>query len=83
MDWKILRSMFKNIYNTLYSCQYFPAGSRQAARGAHICETSLLSCVSIGGGGVIITFAFSNMFLYCDAGLFQTTYGSLYLIDVV
>ena len=51
MDWEILRSMFKNIYNTLYSCQHFPAGSRQAARGAHICETSLLSCVSIGGGG--------------------------------
>ena len=29
-------------YNTLHSCHNFPAGSRQAARGAHICETSLL-----------------------------------------
>ena len=28
-------------YNTLPSCHNFPAGSRQAARGAHICETSL------------------------------------------
>ena len=29
------------IYNTLYSCHNFPAGSRQAARGARVCETSL------------------------------------------
>ena len=28
--------------NTLHSCHNFPAGSRQAARGARICETSLL-----------------------------------------
>ena len=27
--------------NTLHSCHNFPAGSRQAARGARICETSL------------------------------------------
>ena len=30
-------------YNTLQSCNNFPAGSRQTARGARICETSLLS----------------------------------------
>ena len=29
-------------YNTLHSCHNFPAGSRQDARGARICETSLL-----------------------------------------
>ena len=29
-------------YNTLYSCHKFSAGSRQATRGSHICETSLL-----------------------------------------
>ena len=31
----------QNTYNTLHSCHNFPAGSRQAARGACICETSL------------------------------------------
>ena len=30
-------------YNTLHSCHNFPAGSRQAARGARICETSLFT----------------------------------------
>ena len=29
-------------YNTLHGCHNFPAGSRQAARVARICETSLL-----------------------------------------
>ena len=29
-------------YNTWHSCHNFPVGSRQAARGARICETSLL-----------------------------------------
>ena len=29
-------------YNNSHSCHNFPAGSRQAARGARICETSLL-----------------------------------------
>ena len=29
-------------YDTLHSCHNFPAGSRQAARGASVCETSLL-----------------------------------------
>ena len=29
-------------YHTLHSCHNFPAGSRQAARGARFCETSLL-----------------------------------------
>ena len=29
-------------YNTLHSCDNFPAGSWQASRGACICETSLL-----------------------------------------
>ena len=28
-------------YNTLHSCHKFPAGSRQATRGARICEMSL------------------------------------------
>ena len=28
-------------YNTLHSCHNFPTGSRQAARGTRICETSL------------------------------------------
>ena len=32
----------KQTYNALPSCHNFPAGSRQAAKGAHICETSLL-----------------------------------------
>ena len=31
----------QNTYKTLHSCHNFPAGSRQAARGACICETSL------------------------------------------
>ena len=29
--------------NILHSCHNFPAGSRQATRGARICETSLLA----------------------------------------
>ena len=32
----------QSTYNTLRSCHNFPAGSRQAARGGHIGETSLL-----------------------------------------
>ena len=28
-------------YNTLHSCHNFPVGSRQATRGARICETGL------------------------------------------
>ena len=36
-------------HNTLHSCHNFPAGSRQAARGAHICETSLLSQIRCDG----------------------------------
>ena len=32
-------------YNTLHSCHNFPAGSRQATRGARICETSLFSLI--------------------------------------
>ena len=35
-------------YNTLHSCHNFPAGSRQAASGARICETSLLQLANIG-----------------------------------
>ena len=38
--------MLKKIYNTLQSCHNFPAGSRQAARGARICKTSLLDIAS-------------------------------------
>ena len=29
------------IYNTLRGCRNFPAGSRQAASGARICETNI------------------------------------------
>ena len=32
-------------YNTLHGCHNFPAGSRQAARGARICETSVFFIV--------------------------------------
>ena len=32
----------KKTHSTLHSCHNFPAGSRQGARGTHICETSLL-----------------------------------------
>ena len=41
--------MFKTC-NTLRSCHNFPAGSRQAARGARICETSLLVWLSAVDG---------------------------------
>ena len=34
-------------YNTLHSCHNFPAGSRQAARGARIFETSLLRDIMV------------------------------------
>ena len=34
-------------YNTLLSCRNFPAGSRQAARGAGICEIALLAMISL------------------------------------
>ena len=37
-------------YNTLHSCHNFPAGSRQAARGARICETSLLLWLLLQNG---------------------------------
>ena len=37
----------KDTYSTLQSCQNFPAGSRQAAGRARICETSLFPYVSI------------------------------------
>ena len=39
---KYIAFYVKKTYNTLQSCHNFPAGSRQAARGARICETSLL-----------------------------------------
>ena len=39
----------KKAYNTLHSCHNFPAGLRQAARGARICETSLLNTSNILG----------------------------------
>ena len=35
-------------YNTLHSCHNFPAGSRQAAMGARICEMSILqACLCV------------------------------------
>ena len=34
-------------YATLHSCHNFPAGSRQAARVARICETSLIICYTV------------------------------------
>ena len=39
---KIYCVLCSKTYNTLHSCHNFPAGSRQATRGARICETSLL-----------------------------------------
>ena len=45
--------MFHNMLNTLHSCHNFPAGSRQAARGARICETSLLLLYTTCGTNVI------------------------------
>ena len=39
---KIYCVLCSKTYNTLQSCHNFPAGSRQAARGARISETSLL-----------------------------------------
>ena len=39
---KIYCVLCSKTYNTLHSCHNFPAGSRQAAGGASICEMSLL-----------------------------------------
>ena len=39
----------QNAYNTLHSCHNFPAGSRQATRGARVCETSLFCCMPCTG----------------------------------
>ena len=39
---KVIAFYVQKAYNTLHSCHNFPAGSRQADRGARICETSLL-----------------------------------------
>ena len=39
---KIYCVLCSKIYNTSHSCHNFPSGSPQAARGACICETSLL-----------------------------------------
>ena len=39
---KIYCVLCSKAYNTLHSCHNFPAGLRQAARGARICETTLL-----------------------------------------
>ena len=53
--------MFKT-YNTLHSCQHFPAGSRQAARCARIYERSLLA--SMDG------FSFYQMALRDSASIY-------------
>ena len=37
---KVIAFYVQKAYNTLHSCHNFPAGSRQAARGARICETN-------------------------------------------
>ena len=39
----------KKTYSTLHSCHNFPDGSRQAAGGARICETSLFLPQKING----------------------------------
>ena len=39
---KIYCILCSETYTTLHSCHNFPAGSREAARDAHIFETSLL-----------------------------------------
>ena len=43
---KIYCALCSKTYNTLHSCHNFPDGSQQAARGARICEMSLLLCSS-------------------------------------
>ena len=48
-------------YNTLHSCHNFPAGSRQAARGARICEMSLLA---LGKLDTILKLQFSISFYW-------------------
>ena len=39
---KYIAFYVKKTYNTLHNCHNFPVDSRQATRGARICETSLL-----------------------------------------
>ena len=39
---KIYCVLCSKTYNTLHSCHNFPAGSREAARSARICETGQL-----------------------------------------
>ena len=47
-------------FNTLHSChKFFPAGSRQSARGPRICETSLLD------------FLFARALVHCDNKILQ------------
>ena len=56
-------------FNTLHSCQNFPAGSRQAARGARICETSLFVA------GWVVTFLFQNILTFkCSRHVRHTTW---------
>ena len=57
-------------YNTLHSCHNFPAGSRQAAMGARICETSLLHTIlnltiKIWRIMTILSFAMAGAALAC------------------
>ena len=47
--------LFSKTYNTLHSCHNFPAVSRQATRGARICEMSLLWWASSLAVAIIMT----------------------------
>ena len=62
------------IYCTLHSCHNFPAGSRQAARGLRICETSVL--------GYIIKFEFL-LYSYCKATYFLEKFSMQYTLSVI
>ena len=50
----------KKTYNTLHSCHNFPAGSRQAARGARVCETSLIQ-VSAKAPFTVLLLQFNSL----------------------
>ena len=54
--------MLKKPYTTSHSCHNFPAGLREAARGARICETSLFNrhVISIHDQAIWAWFQYEN-----------------------
>ena len=65
-------------YNTLHSCHNFPAGSRQAAVGARICEMSLLqACLCVPCAVKILERPMYNRLI-----LYINRYGLLYEYQV-